>query len=68
MIGKRNQFAHRDAAEELAALINMTRFMADTVDRVAADPERLKQRLDELEAELHVQLQVACSNTSRKVV
>ena len=37
----------------------MTRFMADTVDRLAANPERLKQRLDELEAELQTQLLVA---------
>lgn len=68
MISKRNLVIHRDAAEELSALIHMTRFMADTVDRVVADPKRLKQRLDELEAELQTQLMVAESNTSRKVV
>lgn len=67
MTSKRNLFEHRDAAKELSALIHMTRFMADTVDRLAANPERLKQRLDELEAELQTQLLVAESNASRKI-
>ncbi len=50
---------HREAAEELAALIHMTRFMSDTVDRLVADPHRLKQQLDQLEAELQSELQHA---------
>jgi hypothetical protein len=56
---KRNPLAHRDAAEELAALINMTRFMADAVHRVAPNPERVQEHLTRLEAELQTQLQHA---------
>lgn len=51
--------AHRETAEELAALIHMTRFISDTVDRLVADPHRLKQQLDQLEAELQSELQHA---------
>jgi hypothetical protein len=50
---------HRETAEELAALIHMTRFMSDTVDRLLADPQRLKQQLDQLEAELQSALRHA---------
>lgn len=54
----------REAAEELAALIHMTRFMSDIVPKLVADPERLKQHLNLLEAELLTQLQLASSATS----
>lgn len=43
--------------DELAALIHMTRFMADTIDRVVDDPQRLREQLDQLEAELQAHLQ-----------
>jgi hypothetical protein len=42
----------REAAEELAALIHMTRFMSDLVPRLVDDPQLLKTQLDRLEAEL----------------
>ena len=58
----------REAAEELAALIQMTRFMADLIPRLVDDPQQLKTQLDRLEAELGrelslVQLQPAGSAT-----
>lgn len=56
---KRDPLAPSEAAEELAALIHMTRFMSDTVDRLVADPHRLKLQLDQLEAELQSELQHA---------
>ena len=46
----------REAAEELAALIHMTRFMSDIVPKLVDDPRRLKQHLDRLEAELQTEL------------
>jgi hypothetical protein len=46
----------REAAEELAALIHMTRFMSDIVPKLVEDPRRLKQHLDRLEAELQSEL------------
>jgi hypothetical protein len=49
----------REAAEELAALIHMTRFMSDIVPKLVADSCRLKQQLDELEAELQTALRLA---------
>jgi hypothetical protein len=49
----------REAAEELAALIHMTRFMSDIVPKLVADPEKLKQHLNLLEAELKTELQLA---------
>ncbi len=49
----------RDAAEELAALIHMTRFMADIVPSLVNDPKTLKQHLDRLEAELKIELSLA---------
>lgn len=57
---------HRDAAEELTALIHMTRFMADTVDRVVADPQKLREQLDRLEAELQTHLLHADTDVSRR--
>jgi hypothetical protein len=64
---KRDPLAQREAAEELAALINMTRFMSDTVDRLVADPDRLKRQLGQLEAELQTELQHADpANPSRR--
>ena len=57
---------HREVAEELAALIHMTRFMADTVDRVVADPQRLREQLNRLEAELQTHLQHADTDVSRR--
>ncbi len=48
----------RDAAEELAALIHMTRFMSDIVPTLVADPHRLKQQLDQLETELQTALRL----------
>ena len=59
MMDKPNPLVHRAAAEELAALIHMTRFMSDTVLRLVADPHRLKEQLDRLEAELQSELQHA---------
>jgi hypothetical protein len=56
---KRNSPAPRAAAEELAALIHMTRFMSDTVLRLVDDPHRLKEQLARLEAELQTELQLA---------
>ena len=49
----------REAAEELAALIHMTRFMADIVPKLVDDPKRLKAQLDRLEAELRNELSLA---------
>ena len=49
----------REAAEELAALILMTRFMSDIVPTLVADPRRLKQQLESLEAELQTALRLA---------
>jgi hypothetical protein len=48
-----------EAAEELAALIQMTRFMADLVPRLVDDPKLLKAQLDRLEAELGRELSLA---------
>jgi uncharacterized protein YigA (DUF484 family) len=52
--------------DELAALIHMTRFMADAVDRVVADPQKLREQLGQLEAELQAHLQHADANASRR--
>lgn len=49
----------REAAEELAALIQMTRFMADLIPRLVDDPQLLKSQLDRLEAELGRELSLA---------
>jgi hypothetical protein len=49
----------REAAEELAALIQMTRFMADLIPRLVDDPQQLKAQLDRLEAELGRELSLA---------
>lgn len=49
----------REAAEELAALIHMTRFMSDLVPRLVQDPQMLKAQLDRLEAELGRELSLA---------
>jgi hypothetical protein len=49
----------RDAAEELAALIHVTRFMSDIVPSLVDDPKNLKQHLDRLEAELKIELSLA---------
>ena len=49
----------REAAEELAALIQMTRFMADLIPRLVDDPQLLKAQLDRLEAELGRELSLA---------
>jgi hypothetical protein len=49
----------REAAEELAALLHMTRFMADIVPKLVDDPHRLKEHLDRLEAELQNELDQA---------
>ena len=51
--------SRREAAEELAALIHMTRFMSDIVPKLVEDPERLKAHLDRLEAELRNELSLA---------
>jgi hypothetical protein len=48
-----------EAAEELAALIQMTRFMADLIPRLVDDPKLLKALLDRLEAELGRELSLA---------
>ena len=56
---KRDPLAQSETAEEIAALIHMTRFMSDTVNRLVADPDRLKRQLDQLEAELQSELQHA---------
>jgi hypothetical protein len=48
-----------EAAEELAALIQMTRFMADLIPRLVDDPKLLKAQLDRLEAELGRELSLA---------
>jgi hypothetical protein len=48
-----------EAAEELAALIQMTRFMAELVPRLVDDPNLLKAQLDRLEAELERELSLA---------
>jgi hypothetical protein len=58
-VDKRTPLLVGEAAQELAALIQMTRFMSDTVDRLVADPQRLKLQLDQLEAELQCALQHA---------
>lgn len=64
---KRDPLAQSETAEELAALIHMTRFMSDTVNRLVADPDRLKRQLDQLEAELQFELQHADpANPSRR--
>jgi len=49
----------REAAEELAALVQMTRFMTELVPRLVDDPELLKAQLDRLEAELRRELTLA---------
>jgi len=49
----------REAAEELAALIQMTRFMADLIPRLVDDPKLLKAHLDRLEVELGRELSLA---------
>jgi hypothetical protein len=49
----------REAAEELAALIHMTRFMADIVPKLVDDPQKLQAQLDGLEAELRSELSLA---------
>ena len=49
----------REAAEELAALIQMTRFMSDLIPRLVDDPQLLKVQLDRLEAELERELSLA---------
>ena len=49
----------REAVEELAALIHMTRFMADLIPRLVDDPQLLKSQLDRLEAELGRELSLA---------
>jgi hypothetical protein len=54
-----NHLPRREAAEELAALIHMTRFMADIVPKLVDDPKRLKAQLDRLEAELRNELSLA---------
>jgi hypothetical protein len=51
--------ARTEAAEELAALIQMTRFMADLIPRLVDDPQQLKAQLDRLEAELGRELSLA---------
>jgi hypothetical protein len=56
-MNKRQPRPDSEAAEELAALIHMTRFMADAVDRVVPDPHSLKRQLDQIEAELQIELQ-----------
>lgn len=63
---KRDALAQREAAQELAALISMTRYMADAVDRIAPDPDRLREQLDQLEAELQTQLQHADAVASNR--
>jgi hypothetical protein len=63
---KRITPAPREAADELTALIHMTRYMADAVDRIAPDPERLREQLDQLEAELQTQLQHADAVASNR--
>ena len=48
-----------EVVEELAALIQMTRFMADLIPRLVDDPQLLKAQLDRLEAELGRELSLA---------
>lgn len=55
----------REAAEELAALLHMTRFMADIVPKLVDDPHRLKQHLDRLEAELQSELDQADAGSAK---
>lgn len=54
-----NALPRREAAEELAALIHMTRFMSDLVPRLVEDPQQLKAQLDRLAEELGRELSLA---------
>jgi hypothetical protein len=55
----------REAAEELAALLHMTRFMADIVPKLVDDPHKLKHHLDRLEAELQSELDQADAGAAK---